>query len=77
MGKAVPWRRVARLRRMISHEALNKIDSKKRGAFGILPVLCPAKIAGKGMKSGKKEAFPSSRFTLREGQGTAAYASAR
>ena len=25
---------------MISHEAVNKIESLKRGAFGILPVLC-------------------------------------
>lgn len=39
---------------MISHEAVNKIESLKRGAFGILPVLCPAKCQGERVESWKR-----------------------
>ena len=54
MGKAVPWRLPGGLRMMISHEAVNKIESLKRGAFGILPVLCPAKCQGERVESWKR-----------------------
>ena len=42
---------------MISHEAVNKIESLKRGAFGILPVLCPAKCQGERVESWKRGLF--------------------
>ena len=53
-GRRFPGVCRAGLRMMISHEAVNKIESLKRGAFGILPVLCPAKCQGERVESWKR-----------------------